>query len=100
MGRIRLEVLPWVSDVLDNQAVGRLVLEETIEEGATIGDLMRKLGSENQAFGDVMFDIETDKLSGNVMIVLNDWIVEALEGLETNIKDGDIIKILPVIAGG
>ncbi len=100
MGRIRLEVLPWISDVLDNQAVGNLILEETIEEGATIGDLMRKLGSENQAFGDVMFDTETDKLSGYVMIALNDRVIEALKGLDTNIKDGDIIKLLPVIAGG
>ncbi|MFC1991747.1 MoaD/ThiS family protein [Chloroflexota bacterium] len=100
MGRIRLEILPGISNVLDDEGSGHLVLEETIEEGATIGDLMRKLGSENQAFGDVMFDTGTDKLSGYVMIVLNDRIVEALKGLDTNIKDGDIIKLLPVIAGG
>ena len=100
MSRIRLEIQPWISNVLDNQAVGSLILDETIEEGATIGDLMRKLGSENQAFGDVMFDNDADKLSGNVIIVLNDRIVEALKGLETNMKDGDIVKLLPVIAGG
>ena len=100
MVRIRLEILPWISDVLDNQGVGRLVLEEAIEEGVTIGDLMRKLGSEHPAFGDIIFDTQTDKLSGDVMIVLNDRIVEALEGLDTNIEDGDIIKLLPVIAGG
>ncbi|MEK7353445.1 MAG: MoaD/ThiS family protein [Chloroflexota bacterium] len=100
MTRIRLEIQPWISNVLDNQAVGSLILDETIEEGATIGDLMRKLGSENQAFGDVMFDNDADKLSGNVIIVLNDRIVEALKGLETNMKDGDIVKLLPVIAGG
>ena len=80
--------------------VGSLILDETIEEGTTIGDLMRKLGRENQAFGDVMFVSETDKLSGNVIIVLNDRVVEALKGLETNMKDGDIVKLLPVIAGG
>ena len=100
MGRIRLEILPWVSDVLDGQGAGHLVLEETIEEGATIGDLIRKLASEHQAFGDIIFDTKTDKLSGYVMIVLNDRIVEALKGLDTNIKDGDIIRLLPVIAGG
>ena len=100
MGRIRLEILPGISDVLDSQGVGHLVLEETIEEGATIGDLIRKLGNEHQAFGDIIFDTKTDKLSGNVMIVLNDRIVEALKGLDTNIEDGDIIKLLPVIAGG
>lgn len=100
MGRVSLEILPWVSDVLDGQETGPLVLEETIEEGATIGDLIRKLASEHQAFGDIIFDAETDRLSGQVMIVLNDRIVEALKGMDTDIKDGDIIRLLPVIAGG
>ena len=100
MGRIRLEILPWVSDIFGGQGAGQLVLEETIEEGATIGDLIRKLGSEHQAFGDIIFDTKTDKLSGYVMIVLNDRIVEALKGLDTNVKDGDTIRLLPVIAGG
>lgn len=100
MGRIRLEILPWVSDVFGGQGSGRLVLEENIKEGATIGDLVRKLASEHQAFSDVIFDTKTDKLSGCVMIVLNDQSVEALKSLDTHIKDGDIIRLLPVIAGG
>ena len=100
MGRIRLEILPWVSDVFGGQGSGRLVLEENIQEGATIGDLVRKLASEHQVFSDVIFDTKTDKLSGYVMIVLNDRIMEALKGLDTHIKDGDIIRLLPVIAGG
>ena len=61
---------------------------------------MRKLASEHRAFSDVIFDTKTDKLNGYVMIVLNDRMVEALKGLDTNIKDGDIIRLLPVIAGG
>ncbi len=100
MAGIRLEIQPWVSELLSNQAGGNLVLEETIEEGATIGDLLKRLKNENQAFGSAVFDTETGKLSGNVMIVLNDRVMEALEGLETGIKDGDVIKLLPVISGG
>ena len=100
MDRIRLEILPWISDAFGSQGSGRLVLEENIKEGATIGDLVRKLASAHQAFSDIIFDTKTDKLSGCVMIVLNDRTVEALKGLDTHIKDGDIIKLLPVIAGG
>ena len=100
MSRIKLEVLPWVSDALDSHGAGHLVLEETIEEGATIGGLLRKLAAEHQTFGDTIFDTNTDKLSGDVMVVLNDRVVEALSGLDTTIADGDIIKLLPVIAGG
>lgn len=100
MGRIKLEILPGISEVLDRQGVGHLVLEETIEEGATVGDLMRKLASQYQAFGDIIFDSQTEKLSGNVAMALNDRLVEALVGLDTQIKDGDIIKFFAVISGG
>ena len=100
MGRIKLEVLPGIGDAFDRQGAGHLVLEETVEEGATIGDLMRRMASQYQAFGDIIFDSKTDKLSGYVAIALNDRLVEALGGLDTNIKDGDIIKLFAVIAGG
>lgn len=80
--------------------MGSIIVERTTWEDATIGDLMRKLGSEKQTFGETMFDTKTGKLNGNVIIVLNDRLVDALNGLETNIKDGDTIKLLPVMAGG
>lgn len=100
MGRIRLEILPWVSDFFSGQGSGRIILEKNIENGATIGSLVKKLASEHQAFGEAIFDTKADKLSGYVMIVINDRMVEALDGLDTHIKDGDIIRFLPVIAGG
>ncbi|MDO8687609.1 MAG: MoaD/ThiS family protein [Dehalococcoidales bacterium] len=100
MGRIKLEILPGMGDAIDRQAEGHLVLEEIIDEGTTIGDLMRKLASQYQAFGDSIFDTETNKMSGNVAIALNDRLVEALEGLDTPVNDGDMIKLFAVIAGG
>ncbi len=100
MGRIKLEILPGMGDAIDRQAEGHLVLEEIIDEGTTIGDLMRKLASQYQAFGDSIFDSETNKMSGNVAIALNDRLVEALEGLDTPVNDGDMIKLFAVIAGG
>lgn len=100
MSRVRLEILPGISDAFGDCGSGRLLLEENIEEGATMGDLMRKLASEYQAFGDIIFDRKTDKLSGYVAIALNDRFVEVLERLDTKIRDGDIIKLFAVIAGG
>ena len=100
MARIRLEVLPGLSDAFGGKGLGPIVFDKEIEEGATVGDVIRKLATEHQAFGDIILDTKTDKLSGQVAIVLNDWLVEALKGLDTNIKDGDIIKLFPVIAGG
>ncbi len=100
MGRVSLEILPWISDTFGGRKSGHLVLEEQIEEDATIGNLMRKLAEEHQAFGDTVFDTRTDTLSGHVVITLNDRFVETIAGLDTKIQDGDTIRLFPIIAGG
>ncbi len=100
MVRVRLEVLPGLIDACGGKGVGPIVFDKETEEGATVGDVIRKLAAEHQAFGDIILDTKTDKPSGHVAIVLNDRLLEALKGLDTNIKDGDIIRLFPVIAGG
>lgn len=100
MVRVRLEVLPGLSDTLGGKRSGPAVFDKETEEGTTVGDVIRKLAAEHQAFGEIIFDTKTDKLSGQVAIVLNERLLEALKGLDTNIKDGDIIRFFPVIAGG
>ncbi len=100
MARIRLEVLLGLSDAFDGKGSGPVVFDKETEEGTTVGDVIRKLAAEHQAFGEIIFDTKTDKLSGQVAIVLNDLLLEALKGLDTNIKDGDIIRLFPVVAGG
>lgn len=100
MVRVRLEILPGLSDIFVDEGLGPVVFDKETEEGATVGNVIRKLADEHQAFGDIILDTKTDKLSGYVAIVLNDRLLEALKGLDTNIKDGDIIRLFPVIAGG
>lgn len=78
MARIRLEVLPGLSDAFDGKGLGPIVFDKETEEGATVGDVIRKLAAEHQAFGDIIFDTKTDKISGQVAIVLND---RQLDGL-------------------
>ena len=100
IGRIRLEILPGISDAFGGQGSGHLLMQKNIEEGDTMGDLIRKLASEHKTFGDIIFDSKTNKISGFVAIVLNDRFIETQEGLDTKITDGDIVKLLRVIAGG
>lgn len=100
MGKIRLEVLPGLSDAFGDKGSGYIVFNKETEEGTTVGDVISKLADEHQAFGDIIFDAKTGKPSGDVTIVLNDRLLESLKGLDTNVKDGDTIKLFPVIAGG
>ena len=97
---IRLEILPGLSEFFDAKEAKAIVLEEKTEEGATVGDIIRKLAAKHQTFGATVFDAKTQKMSGFAAIVLNDRLVESLNGLDTFVKDGDVIKLFPVIAGG
>lgn len=100
MDRIRLEILPWVSDAFGGAGSGSLVLEEEIKAGTTIGDVIKKLAVENRTFAEFIFAGKPGELSGLVTIVLNDRLVEAVGGLDTRLSNEDIIRLFPVIAGG
>ena len=97
---IRLEVLAGLSDAFGNKGSEPVIFDEEIEEGATVGDIIRKVANKNQTFNDVIIDTKTNQPSGQVTIVLNNQLIEALEYLNTKIKDGDIIRLFSVVAGG
>jgi molybdopterin synthase sulfur carrier subunit len=99
-GKIRLELLPWVSETCGYKKPGRLILEEEVEEGATTGALLRKLAAEHPALTEAIFDPSGERLSGRISIVLNGRLLNLLNGLDTSVRDGDIVTLLPFIDGG
>jgi molybdopterin synthase sulfur carrier subunit len=73
--------------------------KEVAAEGANVGEVLRSLASqhpetERQLFG------EDGSLNRYVNVYLNDEDVRVLDGLETPVKAGDTLVILPAMAGG
>lgn len=100
MIRFRLEVLSGLNDGLGRKGAGPTVFEKEAEDGITVDGVIRKLAAEHQAFGEAILDLESNKISEQVAVVLNNRLLEAFEGLNTRMKDGDVLMFLPVIAGG
>ena len=98
--KIRLEILAGLSERIDTGSARGICWEENTDEGATVGDVIRKMALKHQGFGEMVFDADTDQISGYVAIVLNDRLLESLNGLDTPVRSGDVIKLFPVIAGG
>jgi len=72
---------------------------EVEADGANVGEVLRSLtasypDTEEQLFG------EDGELNRYVNVYLNDEDVRVLQGLETAVKDGDTVVILPAMAGG
>lgn len=60
----------------------------------------RMTGEYGDDFKRTLIHTSTGKVSSSVVIALNGVDVEALKGVKTNLKEGDIIAIFPPVAGG
>jgi MoaD family protein len=64
-----------------------------------VRDLLDEVGKKHPALAAEMFD-DSGELHRFVNIYLNDEDVRYLEGLDTKTTDGDVVSILPAVAGG
>ncbi len=97
---VQIEVLPGLNASVGGNGIDSIILRRELEEGSTVANVIRKLATEYQAFGANFLDTKTMALSGLVAVVLNGRLLEVLKGLDIQIKDGDIIRLFPLVSGG
>jgi sulfur-carrier protein len=66
--------------------------------GATLDELITDLEQRHGGLRDRL--VEGESLRRFVNVYLNDEDVRFLSGLETPVKDGDTVTVLPAVAGG
>ena len=76
--------------------VGKKMVEG---EGATIAELFSNLDSAYPGFKDKI-TVEGGELHRFVNVFLNDEDIRYLQALETPVNEGDVVSILPALAGG
>ena len=67
--------------------------------GDSVGEVLRALTAEHPQTAEQLFGAEGE-LNRYVNVYLNDEDVRVLDGLDTAVKDGDTVVILPAMAGG
>ena len=85
-----------VPTVLRAQADGQAVV--TVE-GATIGDVFATLTAQYPGLRGNLLD-DQGGLHKFVNVYVNDEDIRYLDGLDTKVGDGDVLSILPAVAGG
>ena len=100
MGMVQLKIPPWITSMLNTPSSDWLILEKEVGMDTTIGDLLSELALSNNEFKKAVFDSDTGKSSGQVMISLNKCVLRYSDIAETKLNDGDIIMLLPVHLGG
>ncbi len=95
--KVRLEF--WMADRLGWGDPGPVVLEEPLQEGESLRGMLTRLAQRFGPSSEALFDPQTQSLSSEVTIVMNDHI-NLPQGLDTTLKDGDRVLFLPILAGG
>lgn len=100
MSEVQIEIPPWVASMLNTPSSNWLILKKEIGEKATVGNLLAELALDNPEFRRTVFDPDTGKSSGQVMVFLNKSILQYSDITETKLNDGDSVMLLPVYLGG
>jgi molybdopterin synthase sulfur carrier subunit len=79
--------------------------EETLafSEGSkvTVDAVLKALAQRyGKSFADYLYDEKTGEVKGFLQFLVNGKSVVALNGLQTELKDGDVLAILPPVGGG
>jgi molybdopterin converting factor small subunit len=98
IGKVRLQF--WMAGPPGKAQSGPMMMEEEIQEGEPLRSLLSRLAGRLPHLPGPIFDSETQTLSSEVAVVINDRLNHFSQGLETKLKDGDRIFIFPYLAGG
>jgi len=100
MNSVRVEILPWLSQRFDPESVGQVILEREVRDGTTVRDILEEIALQNQEFKEILFDARTGRLAGYIGLILNGRYLELAGGLDTRLKPGDTIRLMPGFSGG
>ncbi len=95
----KVEVLPGLSHLFNGRDQP-VLLEIELDISETVLSLLAKLADEYPGFGNILFELNSHDPTGQVGIVLNNRLLELQGGLKRRLRDGDILVLLPALAGG
>ena len=97
---IRVEAIAWLARALGHQGAGRLVFERTLPPGADLAHLLRSLAQEHPPFADYALAGDGSLSCPHLCITVNGEVVALPLELGRELRDGDLVVILPAFAGG
>ena len=100
MANVELYVYPPLSYRMSSQRVGILVLEQTIHQGETLGDLLRKLWDGNPDAWQDIYDAQARQIKPIIATLLNAKALSNPTAAQTPLADGDQITFHLVYGGG
>ena len=98
--KVTVEVMSRLKEDFGHEGSDKLVIEEAVPTGASIMDLLHTLAGKYSVFGKRAFAVEHKVTFDYCIVIWNGTILPDLAELDTELKDGDTIMLIPHIYGG
>lgn len=98
--KISVEILSWLRDDFDRGSSEKPVLEEEVEPGVTIMDLLRNIAEKYPKFRQKAFGGTEQALFEYCIVILNGTFLSAPAELNRTLQEGDSVKLSPAFYGG
>jgi molybdopterin synthase sulfur carrier subunit len=95
--KVKVEFLGHVRNVIGSNR------EEEVEisEGSSIADLLAMLSEKyGEPFKKAVYEKSGADVKSNYIITVNGYLLNQLNGVETKLKNGDQVILLPIVSGG
>ncbi len=96
---IKVSFHAWQAEIFGREE-GPVIVEESVAKEATVTVLLDQLVDRYPAIKGIIVDPESGRLHDHVMIIVNHRVLDLVGGLQTPLKKGDRIHVLPYITGG
>ena len=100
MIKVRLKAIPSLSGLFNGSGSEWIVLEREMADGSSIADLLVDVGKSYSDFRKIAFDPETGRVNDQLEVVHNDEILLSPDVREIELKDADVIILVPTYDGG
>ena len=98
--KVNIEVMSWLKEDFGHQNWDKLVLEETVSPGASIKDLIHLIAKKYPKFGQKALADPNQDFFDYCAVILNGSFLSNPAALNTELKEGDNIKLSPGFYGG
>ena len=83
------------------QVLGKKEIDFDLPEGSTVRDLLTRMVERwGNELSPHLFEPQSDHLLPYLRIMVNGQTIQFLNGMETVLKDGDELLLIPLAAGG
>lgn len=73
----------------------------TLKDSALLSELFDKLATDlGKPFSPEVYEPAKKEVKPTFMVLLNGIVIGQLDGLNTKLKDGDVMVIMPLVTGG